>query len=214
MTATASNYIPAPRSVELHLSPSPEFSRYGYSKKVKTLGGRYSQCRGDAYRRYVTLPWTEEGRELANELVTKFSTGPKTTLIVRGDDSFRGRHVHAWVIVHKIDRGDADPCGSLLARYEFAFLRAFPDAVDPEPVAEAPQPDPDAVENVTLTVSLNQARTILAALSDRHDVLRDRFDEEARLGRLTAAARTEALLAEAKAAYQSIDRQAFQGAAQ
>jgi hypothetical protein len=133
MTAVA-NYIPAPKSVELHLSPSPEFSRY--SKKVKALGGRYNQCRGNAHRRFVTLPWTDEGRTLANELVFEFRTSPKTTLIVRGGDSFRGKHVHAWVIVHKIDAGDADACGSLLAKYEFAFLKAFPEAADPEPVKE------------------------------------------------------------------------------
>jgi hypothetical protein len=76
--------------------------------------------------------------------------------------------------------------------------------------AAAPQPDPDADENVTLTVSLNQARTILAALSDRHDVVQGRFKEEAGLGLLTAAARTEALVSEVKATYQSVDRQVFQ----
>jgi hypothetical protein len=86
------------------------------------------------------------------------------------------------------------------------------DEAPASPVAEAPKPDPDAVENVTITVSLNQARTILAALSDRHDVVQSRFNEEARLGLLTAAARTEALVDEVKAVYQSVDRQVFQGA--
>jgi hypothetical protein len=142
MTAVA-NYIPAPKSVELHLSPSPEFSRY--SKKVKALGGRYNQCRGNAHRRFVTLPWTDEGRTLANELVFEFRTGPKTTLIVRGDDSFRGKHIHAWVIVHKIDAGDADACGSLLSKYEDAFLKAFPGAADPEPQPE-PVKEPTLVD--------------------------------------------------------------------
>jgi hypothetical protein len=77
---------------------------------------------------------------------------------------------------------------------------------------ESTPADPDAVENVTITVSLNQARTILAALSDRHDVVQGRFNEEARLGLLTAAARTEALVDEVKAVYQIVDRQVFQGA--
>jgi hypothetical protein len=67
-----------------------------------------------------------------------------------------------------------------------------------EPVAEAPQPDPDAVENVTLTVSLNQARTILAALSRRCDELEGLGGPQA-----------EGLLAEAKATYQGVDQQVF-----
>jgi len=133
----ATNYIPAPKSVELHLRPSPEFSRY--SKKVKALGGRYSECRGNAYKRFVHLPWTEEGRALANRLIEEFGYG-KTTAIVRGVDPFRGKHVHAWVRVHSIDCFEIDPCGKLLESYEAAFLRAFPDATEPDPVVEPPKP--------------------------------------------------------------------------
>ncbi len=134
------NYIPAPKSVELHLRPSPEFSRY--SKKVKALGGQYNECRGNAYLRFVHLPWTEEGRALANKLIAELGYGKtvKTVVVVRGVDSFRGKHVHAWVVVHKIDCFEADPCGRLSESYEAAFLRAFPDATEPEPVVEPPKP--------------------------------------------------------------------------
>jgi len=72
-------------------------------------------------------------------------------------------------------------------------------------LAEAPASpvaDPDAVENVTLTVSLNQARTILAVLNRRCDEL----DYSPR------PPQVDALIAEARATYQSIDRQVFQGA--
>ena len=67
------------------------------------------------------------------------------------------------------------------------------------PDPEAAQPDPDAVKNVTLTVSLNEARTILAALSRRHDELC--LAVSTPLG--------DELLAEVKAAYQSVDQQTF-----
>lgn len=139
MTTAVANYIPAPQSVELHLSPSPEFSRY--SKKVKALGGRYSHCLGNASKRFVTLPWTIAGWELANELVAKFGRGSRTTLIVRGIERFRGKHVHAHVIVHYINQLSSDPVGDLLAKYEAAFLKAFPDAVNPEP-EPVPAPAP------------------------------------------------------------------------
>lgn len=68
-----------------------------------------------------------------------------------------------------------------------------------KPSPEAPQADPDAVENVTLTVSLNQAGTILAALSRRHD----------ELCLAVSAPGCDELLAQVKAAYQIVDQQAF-----
>ena len=193
------NYVPAPKSIELHLGTSPEFSRY--SKKVKALGGRYNECRGNAYRRFVTLPWTEEGRELANKLVAEFGTGSlqsgKTTLIVRGDETFRRRHVHAWVIVHKIDRGAADPCGAVLAKYEAAFLQAFPDAVNPEPVSPVVEIDEDD-QPVTITLTKAQARVVLAAVSRRCDELETLGGWEAK-----------ALGGEAKEIYRSVDKQVY-----
>ena len=141
---STTNYIPTPESVELHLSSNPEFTKK-YGKAVKALGGRYSECRGDAHRRFVTLPWNDEGRSLANKLVAEFGTGSllcgKTTLIVRGGETFRRKHVHAWVVVHKVARGSVDPCGVLLGLYEAAFLKAFPEAAFPEPpVVKAPKP--------------------------------------------------------------------------
>jgi len=71
-------------------------------------------------------------------------------------------------------------------------------AISPESINYC---DPDAAENVTLTVSLNQARTILAALDRRCDDLH--------LAVLAKGGCPE-LLAEVKATYQSIDRQVFQ----
>jgi hypothetical protein len=59
--------------------------------------------------------------------------------------------------------------------------------------------DPDAEKNVTLTVSLNEARTILAALSRRHD----------ELCLAVSTPGCDELLAEVKAAYQSVDQQTF-----
>lgn len=162
----ATNYIPAPKSVELHLRPYREFSRY--SKKVKALGGRYNECRGNAYKRFVHLPWTEEGRALANKLIAELGYGKtvKTVVVVRGVDSFRGKHVHAWVIVHKIDCFEADPCGRLLESYEAAFLRAFPDATEPEPVVE---PKPPVLRHSLCLDSRIKFHAVLEALQQYID---------------------------------------------
>lgn len=118
--------IPQPKAVELHLGTSPEFSKY--SKKVKALGGKYSDCRGYNNKRFVTLPWSNEGRELANKLIVEFGRKP-TTAIVRGVDRYNGKHVHAPVVVHQIDKDASDPCESLRIAYEAAFERAFPECL-------------------------------------------------------------------------------------
>jgi len=45
-----------PTSVELHLRPSSDFTKHGWSKRVKAAGGEYTEARGHASKRYVTLP--------------------------------------------------------------------------------------------------------------------------------------------------------------
>ena len=119
--------VPQPKAVELHIGRSPEFSKY--SKRVKALGGRYSDCRSYGTKRYVTLPWTPEGRDLADKLVAEFGYGNKTTLIVKGVDRFRNNHVHACVIVHHVVPSEGKACDRLLAKYEAAFEQAFPDCL-------------------------------------------------------------------------------------
>jgi len=61
-----------PLQVELHLDGSPDFTRKGWARKVKAIGGRYSECRGIDTRRFVTLPASDEGLKLAAELSKAF----------------------------------------------------------------------------------------------------------------------------------------------
>lgn len=119
--------IPQPKAIELHLGTSPEFTRY--SKKVKALGGTYSQCRGNAGYRFVDLPLTEDGRALVNELIARFGR-LKTTTVIRGiPRDYNGKHIHAPVVVHHVSKNDEDPCGKVLEGYEAAFARAFPECL-------------------------------------------------------------------------------------
>jgi hypothetical protein len=134
------NYIPTPKSIELHLNGSPDFTRK-YGHKVKSLGGRYSACRGYSIKRFVDVPWTTEGQSLANELIAEFGNSKRTTVVLRGVSTFRGKHVHAHVVVHYVSSADANPCETALAAYETQFLRTFPEAAFPEPPVVA-QPKP------------------------------------------------------------------------
>ena len=89
----------------MHLSSSPAFTRR-FGKKVKALGGRYSHCRGDCSKRFVTLPTTPEGALLADEIVRVHpsfsrSRGRRgTTVIAR---RCTPRAPQAWVDVHYFD---------------------------------------------------------------------------------------------------------------
>ena len=66
--------------VELHLSKNTEFTtRFG--ARVKSVGGRYSDVRGDANRRFVTLPASETA--LIDELAVAYGGSQKTVVVVR-----------------------------------------------------------------------------------------------------------------------------------
>jgi hypothetical protein len=69
------------RHVELHLDRDPELTAK-YGKKIKELGGKYSECRGYDHIRYVDLPWTAAGRALATELMGRYPS-KKQTIILR-----------------------------------------------------------------------------------------------------------------------------------
>jgi len=74
-----------PEAVEMHLSRNPSLPKR-FGKAIKAAGGRYNNCRGDSWKRYVTLPLTVENRSLINRLLREYGrTGPKgTTVIARG----------------------------------------------------------------------------------------------------------------------------------
>lgn len=62
---------------------------------------------------------------------------------------------------------------------------------------------------VTITITKAQARLVLAGLSERNDTLQKLYDFECQQGQLSGAVRSEALVRETKATYQSIDKQVY-----
>ena len=65
---------PVVMTFELHVGGDPEFTRKSWGRKVRDLGGRYSECRGYASTetRFVFLPNTSPGRALAAEILCAF----------------------------------------------------------------------------------------------------------------------------------------------
>lgn len=81
----------APPMVEIQISCDSDFSRKGFSRKVKALGGDFTECRGGTVERYVTLPATPAGLALADELHRTFTPGKKVvTWIARGAAHWTG----------------------------------------------------------------------------------------------------------------------------
>ena len=106
------NYQPA--SLELHIAGIPDFVKK-YGKAVKAHGGNYSHVRGHRSRRFVTVPNTAPGRELAQNILDDFG-GPRSTIIImRGipNETALG-NMRSWVTV-------TQGCNSIagaLAKYE------------------------------------------------------------------------------------------------
>jgi len=96
---SSERYVPSAEiTLEMHLSASPAFTAKRWGHRVKNLGGRYSECRGDRDTRFVELPATRDGYLLADALLRDFRKYGcnKTTVVVRGYDL---PNVHAAAIV-------------------------------------------------------------------------------------------------------------------
>jgi len=96
---------------EIHIGSCSDFTRKGYGRKVKAVGGRFSTCRGYCDKRYVHIPDTPEGRKVADAVIKAFPAGAKTTIISRGviKAVYEGREDYcrwgnmAWVPVQYVD---------------------------------------------------------------------------------------------------------------
>jgi len=63
---------------ELHLRVSVELTPT-MRKRIKEMGGKYSECRGNSDRRFVTIPNSAEGRELSAQLLNKSADGVRSS---------------------------------------------------------------------------------------------------------------------------------------
>jgi hypothetical protein len=126
--------MPAPDFtwIQLHLSVYGEANKKTlpkrYGKKIKALGGEYTECRGNQTTRFVNLPWTEEGRAIAKALVSEYGAGGKgTPVVIRGIDmsGIEEVYLQAWMEVFYVHREVEDPMADLLKKFEVAWSHAL-----------------------------------------------------------------------------------------
>lgn len=113
---------PTPDKIELHLAPFGQIDfckKYG--RKIKALGGTYTNCRGYSDRRFVTIPWNEKNKELMNELIRNFQT-KRTLAIIR-----LGWHstLPSYIVVCELPKVlPDDPMKWVLNSFELKYLNA------------------------------------------------------------------------------------------
>lgn len=106
------------KTVCLHISPVPDFTRQ-FGEAVKAAGGKYSDVRGNARERFVTLPYGSD--ELVDRIVTAFPRGNKTAMVVEGFSTeehgsradFTLRRAHCSVYYYR----HAEPPGASPSQY-------------------------------------------------------------------------------------------------
>lgn len=109
--------------LELHIAPVP-LSR-AHAKRIKACGGKYSECLSPyASKRFVTVPTTEVGLALVDELIRTYRLGTKMTVIARGGvQGYDNRP--AWVVVQYVDPTLDEPPFEQFAR---KFVKAYVEA--------------------------------------------------------------------------------------
>jgi hypothetical protein len=127
-TAVAFGEQLLPYSIRMDLRNDPEFVKK-YGKKVKAVGGSYSECRGHQSTRFVVLPSSED--VLINTIWAEFGgadrinkkSGEKMGTMVAQSVAL-SNHLPAWVTVQEISVKDPDPAYALRCNLAQALLHA------------------------------------------------------------------------------------------
>lgn len=62
-------------TLEIHCTGDPAFTSSGLGRRVRAVGGEYSQARGHSRTRYVRIPLTREAIPVADEVIQRYGTG-------------------------------------------------------------------------------------------------------------------------------------------
>lgn len=103
--------------VELHIAADPTFTRK-WGKRVKIVGGSYSDIRGHAYKRYVMLPFNEQTASLVEGIVDDCRC---EVMVFRGQRNRSG--LQAWGTVVSFRRDGYRKVSQETTRVEFAVRK-------------------------------------------------------------------------------------------
>jgi hypothetical protein len=81
---------PTVKTLRVDIGGNPDFTKKGYGRRLVAMGGRFSECRGQSYERYLTVPTTAAGLDLAAEAIEAFGgrsltsrrNDPRATVVV------------------------------------------------------------------------------------------------------------------------------------
>jgi len=106
--------------VEIHLNSSPDFTRKGYGKKVKAVGGKFAECRGYSSIRFVHIPMLGN-TELIDEVIHKFGQ-PKHTPVIFRSSLFK--NYPTWVVVQYAKKDLDEPILYAIGDFNRSYLSA------------------------------------------------------------------------------------------
>lgn len=98
---------PTVPSFRLDLRSDPDFTRKGWGRKLKALGGDFTECRGDAYTRFCTVPNTPEGVAWAASASATFGGESRRGIVIVLNPSPRSNEIQSANVVHEIQRDNA-----------------------------------------------------------------------------------------------------------
>lgn len=118
-----------PERIRVDISPDPDFTKRGWGMRVRKLGGSYSECRGYSDKRFVNLPFTADGRILANQLTKAFPkpplfSGKKSRDKVTWVAENLPIGTPSWVAVHEVDSKAEFPDEDFIRQYQAALEQA------------------------------------------------------------------------------------------
>ncbi len=103
-----------PEFIEVRFSPTNEFIKQKYTKKVKSVGGTFV---GNDKFRYVIVPNTYEGRDLINDICHKFHL-PQMQIIMRDEKLNKELATITWCEVEWNGVPDYDYVSEAIKQYE------------------------------------------------------------------------------------------------
>jgi len=128
-----------PLELELHIKADSDFTQTRWARKIRTVGGRYSHTRGswEHEERFVWVPNTDDGRQLAAKLLKLYPREQETIVIGRKTGGNAG-----MAAVVPIPNNDGHPVETFEQKFTEQLEAAFvAKTIERDVVPTEPSPD-------------------------------------------------------------------------